>query len=89
MNDIARLQLKENENEIDKLLKEVAVLRYFHNNIMYMYRLEIAYSISLHHRRTGVGGKSVFELKSEHEKECSPFFYHYTRMDHSKVIFIP
>ena len=36
-------------------------------------------------RRTGVGGKSVFELKPECEKECSPFFYHYTRMDHSKV----
>lgn len=27
--DIEYLQLKENENEIDKLLKEVAVLRYF------------------------------------------------------------
>ena len=27
----------------------------------------------------------MFELKPECEKECSPFFYHYTRMDHSKA----
>ena len=39
------------------------------------------------HRRTGVGGKSVFELKTELEKECSPFFYHYTKIDHTKVSF--
>ena len=36
-------------------------------------------------RRAAGGGKSVFELKSEYEKEYNPFFYHYTRMDHSKV----
>ena len=37
-------------------------------------------------RRRGAGvGKSVFELKKEFEKEFNPFFYHYTRVDHSKV----
>ena len=29
--------------------------------------------------------RMVFELKEEYQKECSPFFYHYREMDHSKV----
>ena len=41
--------------------------------------------LSLVLRRTGVGGKSVFELKPDLERECSPFFYHYTKIDHTKV----
>lgn len=27
----------------------------------------------------------MYELKSEYEELCCPFFYHYTRPDHSKV----
>ena len=27
----------------------------------------------------------MYELKPEFEEECSPFFYHYTKPDHSKV----
>ena len=37
-------------------------------------------------RRSGPGGgKSVFELKKDYEEEYNPFFYHYSRVDHSKV----
>lgn len=36
-------------------------------------------------RHHGSSGKYVYELKSEYEERCCPFFYHYTKPDHSKV----
>ena len=33
----------------------------------------------------GTGSKYMFELKPEFEEEYSPFFYHYSKSDHSKV----
>ena len=33
----------------------------------------------------GTGSKYMFELKPEFEDEYSPFFYHYSKSDHSKV----
>jgi len=59
---LKQFRMSENENEIDRLLKEVATLKRGHS-----------------------AGKSVFELKPSCEKEYNPFFFHYNRMDHSKV----
>ena len=35
---------------------------------------------------SGSASKGVYELKDESLKEYSPFFYHYSRADQSKVI---
>lgn len=51
----------------------------------------IKFKVYCHHtknslrRHHGSSGKYVYELKSEYEELCCPFFYHYTRPDHSKV----
>ena len=85
--------MSEKENEVDQMLKEVALLRYGPGSLLAsLLPLQPAsFTPNAHRvlcslsRRAAGGGKSVFELKKEYEKEYSPFFYHYNRMDHSKV----
>lgn len=36
-------------------------------------------------RKPGVTGRGLYELKEEYLKEYNPFFYHYTRIEQSKV----
>lgn len=43
------------------------------------------YAPLLHCRKPGVTGRGLYELKPEYLKEYNPFFYHYTRIDQSKV----
>ena len=43
------------------------------------------YAPLLHYRKPGVTGRGLYELKPEYFKEYNPFFYHYTRIDQSKV----
>ena len=49
-----------------------------------MYSL-ICCMLSYFRRHHGSSAKAVFELKPEYESECTPFYYHYTKPDHSKV----
>ncbi|XP_078350500.1 E3 ubiquitin-protein ligase UBR2-like [Oculina patagonica] len=37
-------------------------------------------------KKPGVTGRGLYELKEEYLKEYNPFFYHYTRIEQSKVI---
>ena len=36
-------------------------------------------------RKPGVTGRGLYELKEEYLKDYNPFFYHYTRIEQSKV----
>jgi len=40
-------------------------------------------------RKPGVSGHGLYELKKEYLKEFNPFFYHYSRPQHSKVYDAP
>lgn len=36
-------------------------------------------------RKPGVTGRGLYELKEKYLKDYNPFFYHYTRIEQSKV----
>lgn len=75
---VSLFQMAENDNAINKLIKEVAVLKWvaacntLDNLIVYVTCRKVS-------------GKSVFELKDEHLDSYDPFYYHYSKVEQSKV----
>lgn len=57
-------------------------MHYFEN--IFCAALESVFSLSVF-RKPGVSGHGLYEVKKDCLKEFNPFFYHYSRSQHSKV----